>query len=280
MTMKKILSAPAALILSAVIGVLTAMPGAASTDVRPGAYTLSNGVMEGGFELRKTGDSYEAHINLVQREHSHVADFEGPAAALGNMVVINSPLGDDARITITFTNGWAVVEANEEAETQYSGMSAVFSGTYRCEPLALSAGRAAAKYENRRFDYSVEVPENFEALPESANGDGRVFEHRSGSRVSVIFYARVQQDDDDTLKREGTSRVPHDAEEVNTSESGRVYHASFKQGNAYVDSYVLLERGVFYSGSASWPIGEDVKYRPVFHDVFKTWKIRGNPALQ
>ncbi|MBR1895209.1 MAG: hypothetical protein IJ822_00335, partial [Pyramidobacter sp.] len=37
----------------------------------------------------------------------------------------------------------------------------------------------AARYENARFGYSLDVPEGFDWLPESENGDGRLFTHSS-----------------------------------------------------------------------------------------------------
>jgi hypothetical protein len=137
----------------------------------------------------------------------------------------------------------------------------------------------AATYENRRFGYAVDVPESFEALPESANGDGRVFVYRFDDRASVTFYARNQLGEDDTLGREGASRIPPDVFDADASESGPMYYASFKQGDVYVDALVFLTGGVFYSGTARWPIAEDAKFKPLFHDVFASWKIHGNPTV-
>jgi hypothetical protein len=128
MTMKKTVFITAALVLLAACGV---SPAAAMT---PGAYILSNGVMTGVFELYETGAAYRAHIKLVRTQSSHVADFEGPATVEGEGLVIKSTMGDGAMIAITFKDGFADVEANDEAETLYCGRNATFNGRYRCEP--------------------------------------------------------------------------------------------------------------------------------------------------
>jgi hypothetical protein len=112
-----------------------ALAAAAAPAVRPGVYTLlSNGVMEGEFELRIAGNFYEATVNLVQPDSGHVAIFAGPAVIAGDKVVIESTEGDGAEITVTLTGGLAVVEANEKAE-EYHGSHATFNGTYICRPV-------------------------------------------------------------------------------------------------------------------------------------------------
>jgi hypothetical protein len=113
----------------------SALAAAAAPAVRPGVYALlSNGVMEGEFELRIAGNFYEATVNLVQPDYGHVAFFDGPAVIAGNKVVIESIEGDGAEITVTLTDGLAVVEANEKAE-EYHGTHATFNGTYVCRPV-------------------------------------------------------------------------------------------------------------------------------------------------
>ncbi|MDR3077007.1 MAG: lipocalin family protein [Synergistaceae bacterium] len=62
------------------------VPDEAAPAIKPGFYALPDGVMEGGFELRKAGDAYEAHINLAQADLPHVADFEfGGVLEIGTM---------------------------------------------------------------------------------------------------------------------------------------------------------------------------------------------------
>ena len=105
------------------------------TAVKPGAFYLTNGIMEGTLEISKGRDSYIVYINLYQPDSSHLADFDGPALVIGNRIIVLSSMGDDARITVTMSEGIAVVEANEEAEMNYCGMNATFNGTYDCKPL-------------------------------------------------------------------------------------------------------------------------------------------------
>jgi hypothetical protein len=104
-------------------------PHAAAPVVNPGIYAVSNGVMKGTFELHEDKGLYAAHINLVQPDSGHLADFKGPAIIAGNKITVTSTEGDGARITIRMVNGVAVMKANTAAD-DYHGMRATFNGTY------------------------------------------------------------------------------------------------------------------------------------------------------
>ena len=102
----------------------------AESAINPGSYDLKNDYMEGDFDLRQTDGKYEASISLVQPESGHLAWLEGPAVIIGNRILITSTEDDEAAILITIGEDAAIIEANEAAERLYSGMRAVFSGTY------------------------------------------------------------------------------------------------------------------------------------------------------
>jgi len=137
----------------------------------------------------------------------------------------------------------------------------------------------AAQYKNARFEFQVDVPEDFEWMPEPANGDGRIFQHKRGDGVKIHFYARNQLDDDDTLPLEGNYHIPEGAENVKEHMSDRMYRVTFKLGETYQKITVSLVDEVFHTGTAKCPIAEYEKFKPVFADIFRSWKIHGNSAV-
>ena len=137
----------------------------------------------------------------------------------------------------------------------------------------------AARYENARFEYRVDVPDDFEWLPEAANGDGRVFRHRENPGVTITFFARVQQGDGDTLALEGASRIPPGASRVEGLQSGPSYHVSFVENGMYTEVLIFLAYGAFHSATVRWPESEDEKYKLLTGSVLQSWKIRGNPTV-
>jgi hypothetical protein len=145
--------------------------------------------------------------------------------------------------------------------------------------FAMTAPAFAALYENARFGYSVDVPDDFEWLPEAANGDGRVFKHKADPDFTITFHARVRQGDDDTLAKEGANLVPSGAAEADPMESGPSYYVSFTKNGIYADALIFLVDGVFYSATARWPKAEDARFKPVSGSVLRTWKIHGSPTV-
>ena len=141
--------------------------------------------------------------------------------------------------------------------------------------LINAAPASAERYENARFGYSVDVPDDFEWLPEAANGDGRVFRHKADPRFTITFYARIQHEDDDTLAAEGASHIPSGAEGVSETISENSYRAAFREGDVYTGVSVFLEREVFCVAIARSPTAENEKFRQLTAGVMRTWKTGG-----
>jgi hypothetical protein len=60
-------------------------------------------------------------------------------------------------------------------------------GVSCCVVLAAHAAEPYSIYENRRFDFSIDVPVILEPEGESDNGDGQRFSSRSGHATALVY---------------------------------------------------------------------------------------------
>ncbi|MDR1827481.1 MAG: hypothetical protein LBR29_04045 [Methylobacteriaceae bacterium] len=142
-----------------------------------------------------------------------------------------------------------------------------------------SAGSADAKqFKNARYDFVVNVPDNFMALPEPANGDGRAFVLMANEDVSLRFYARLKQGED-SIARVCEAEIPDGADNSDMTLNRRDCYIYYDYEGLHTELFVFLVRGAFYFGISTVPVSQQQSYQDVFHKVFVSWKIHGNPTV-
>jgi hypothetical protein len=166
-------------------------------------------------------------------------------------------------------------------------MKKIFALEIFCAALAASALIFAAspseakRYDNERFDFRVDVNESDFALqPPPANGDGMVFVSRADGRVSVRFYARNQGDPEtDTIRSEGARQMPDTAFNEFHTFNRRDFYLQYDNDGLRTELMIFLVRGVFYTGVSVAPIELYDAYNSKFADIYRSWKIHGNPTV-
>lgn len=151
-------------------------------------------------------------------------------------------------------------------------------GNFNLTSEKISQNEDYDQYCNVRFDYCLDYPKFLNPQPESANGDGRIFNNEKGEEVLRVF-GRFNLDAEGktiSLERQYNTDITDNLKKKNNityKKLGKTFFviSGFRNGKIFYQK-TIFKNDAFSFAILQYPTNDKEIYDKVSTEIFKTFK--------